>query len=496
MTKIPRPESSKKVTKQVTKKAKKTPVFIKITAWLFFLTSFFLLLLIKKLNVLPFDYFIILTCGLTIIAAILIIFLLKKGKARLISLIIIYLLIIAYSFGIYYGLTTNSFLNAITSDNTSTENYLVIVPTNSSFTSIKDLKNKTLGIMSNPSDSYQQALNTLKKTINYEVSEASDTISLTEDMLNNKTSGMVIEESQSKLLEENYPDYSSKTKVLYTFSISVTEESITKNVDVTKDSFNVFISGIDTYGKITSVSRSDVNIIANINPKTKSITLIHIPRDYYISLYNKSGLKDKLTHAGIYGIDTSVKSVENLLDLDINYYIKFNFTSVIKIVDAIGPISVYSNQNFTTGIYDDEMNETYNFTKGYNTMNGNETLAFCRERHAFADGDQVRGEHQMSVIKAIVKKVTSPSILTKYSKLLSSLSSTFVTNMSENEITTIIQHQLDNNSEWTINSYEMTGVSSNEYTYSYPRQKLYVMVPSNESIDTAKQTIATNSSSN
>jgi polyisoprenyl-teichoic acid--peptidoglycan teichoic acid transferase len=477
--------------KEIKKNKKSLPLGIKIIDILLMILSILCLVVVGMLNILPLKYFVPVILVVLIIDVIMMILLKKKGKPRKVGLVISLILIILYVVGLVYANNTHDFLKKINGNtNVANENYVVVVKSDSNYKDIKDLKNADLGVLNCDEEGYKKAEDTLSKTIKYNQVAKDDSYTLTDSLLNGEFEGFLLEESQEKILEENYDGFTSKTRILYTFTIQVTEESVTKETDITKDSFNILISGIDTYGKINTVSRSDVNIVVTVNPKTGKISLVHIPRDYYVQLYKKNGLKDKLTHAGIYGADTSVKTVEKLLDIDINYYIKFNFTSVIDIVDTIGPIKVYSDQTFTSGLYDDNTNEAYTYVKGYNTLNGKETLSFCRERHSLADGDRARGEHQEAVIEAIIKKMTTPAVLTKYSKLMSTLSDTFITNLGEENMTNFVKKQLNDNTDWETTKMVMDGKSSMEYTYSYPRQKLYVMIPSEDSINQAKEQIS------
>ena len=230
-------------------------------------------------------------------------------------------------------------------------------------------------------------------------------------------------------------------------------------------------------------------MLVTINPNTHKISLVDIPRDYYVHVDGKDGLKDKLTHAGITGVDTSVKTVEKLLDIDINYYVKFNFTSLVKIVDKIGPIRVYSDESFISGIYDPGVKKEYRYYKGWNTLNGEEALSFARERHAFDDGDRVRGKHQQVLIEAILKKITSPSIIINYPSLLDALSQTFITNLEDENLKKMIKLQIDENIDWQIEKYVLNGDNGFDYTYSYPKQKSYVMIPKEDSLNEAKDLI-------
>ena len=308
------------------------------------------------------------------------------------------------------------------------------------------------------------------------------------DLLNDKIDSFLIEESQEKILSENSEDY-YKTRVLYRFKVEYKEENISKSTDITTKPFNVYISGIDTYNSINSVSRSDVNMIASINPNTHKVSLVSIPRDYYVPLYNKPGNKDKLTHAGIYGIETSIKTIENLLDIDINYYVKFNFNSVINLVDALGGIKVNSEYDFESGLYDEKTTQVYKYHKGINNLNGKQALSFARERYSFGDGDRVRAAHQQEIIESILDKVTSPSIVVNYTSLLDAMSDTFTTNMDGDSLKKFIKKVLDENQKWEVEKKVLNGEGSLEYTYSYPKQKLYVMLSDEDDVNEAKEQI-------
>ena len=227
---------------------------------------------------------------------------------------------------------------------------------------------------------------------------------------------------------------------------------------------------MDEYGSISSISRSDVNIVVTVNPKTRQILLTSIPRDYYVQLHNTTGYKDKLTHAGLYGIESSVNTIEDLLDTEINYYIKVNFTSLVKIIDGMGGVEVYSEYDFTS-------RDNFHYSKGYNKVNGEEALSFARERKAFSAGDNQRGKNQQALLEAMIRKCTNTSIIYKYNSLLNSINGSFMTNMSSKRITSLVKMQLSDMKPWTITSNNLTGSDGSAYTYSYSTQKLYVMLP-------------------
>ena len=251
---------------------------------------------------------------------------------------------------------------------------------------------------------------------------------------------------------------------------------------MTKEPFTVYITGIDTYGPISTSSRSDVNILATVNPETKQILLTSTPRDYYVEFPGvTNGQLDKLTHAGIYGVDCSMDTLEQLYGINIDYYVKVNFTSVIKIVDQLGGINVYSEYDFTSI-------DGYHYQQGYNELNGEEALSFARERKAFADGDNQRGKNQQAVITALLQKAISPAILTNYAGLLGSLDGNMETNMSMDDITELIKMQLGDGSSWEVISQSVVGSNSQDYCYSLANSA-YVMIPDQASVDAAKAKI-------
>jgi LCP family protein required for cell wall assembly len=393
---------------------------------------------------------------------------------------------ILLSIGLVYEIKTNSFFDIITKNKKVVENYLIVVKKDK-FKDIKELNN--IATLTIHDVSYKNAKEKLKKIVDIDNIDYDNTTSMVEDLLKDKIDSILIEESQEKIISENEEDYSSKTTAIYKFKVEYKENTISKNTDITKKPFNVYISGIDTYNSINSVSRSDVNMVVSINPNTHKVSLVSIPRDYYVPLYGKEGYKDKLTHAGIYGVETSIKTIENLLDIDINYYVKFNFNSIIKLVDALNGITVNSEYNFESGLYDENTTQVYKYKKGENKLNGKQALSFARERYSFADGDRVRAAHQQEIISSIIDKVTSPSIVVNYTSLLDAMSDTFVTNLDSDNLKKFIKKILDENSKWEVEKLVLNGTGSLEYTYSYPKQKLYVMLGDEEEINAAKEQI-------
>ncbi len=443
-------------------------------------------------NIIPFKY-MILVISLMVLWIIALFFLLifktkrgKNKKRKATGYVISGLLIILMALVFYYVNVTLGFFKGFGDNRYKEENYLVLVLQDSSFQSLADLS--SIGYTSNELSNIDQALTKLNEETTIENIKYDDTTEMFTDLINQEIDSVLIEESSMAIIYEEHKDYEGLFRIIDTIKIK-TQIEITKETDVTNETFTVYISGIDSYGSIATVSRSDVNMVATINPKTKQVLLVSIPRDYYVQLRGTTGYKDKLTHAGIYGIETSVGTLEDLLATDINYYFRVNFTSLEKIVDALGGIDVYSKYSFTSS---KASGGTYYFSQGYNHMNGNQALAFSRERKnlpSSAGGDRGRGENQQAVIDGIIRKAISPAIITSYSKILNSLKDSFQTNMTDNDIQKLIKMQLNDMASWNITSYSLNGYDGYEPVYSSPNSKPYVMIPYEDTVTEAQNLI-------
>lgn len=253
-------------------------------------------------------------------------------------------------------------------------------------------------------------------------------------------------------------------------------------VDVTSKPFNIYISGMDTTGKITEEARSDVNMIITVNPKTHKVLMTSIPRDYLVELQN--GEKDKLTHTGLMGIDETTSDVEDLLGIKINYYVKVNYNTLKDLVNSIGGITINSDKAFISYI------GKYRFVEGENQLDGAKALAYARERHAYSDGDNHRVRNQQDVLKAIVNKLTgSTTLLTRYNKILKYLAPTMEMNLTRAEVKALVKFQLGKNPKWKFESNSLEGFDAFSTVYSAGNQQLYVMKPDEESIKKARQKI-------
>ncbi len=463
---------------------------------LFYLSLFFSLLtliILYILNIVPLFYFLALVLLFLLLDLGIAFLTLGKGwKKRFLGTILSFSKMTGMLVILIYLLNTIDFLNKINGGNYNTENYSVIVLNNSGYSKLKDIKNKKIAIVKLGEDKgLLEAKQHLNKKTSLEYVEMDDVSELAQNLLNAKVDAILIEEAEKSILEEENKELLKKEKTIYNFSVDIEiQDGLVKNVDITKDPFNIFISGIDSYGKITSVSRSDVNMIVSINPSTHQILLTSIPRDYYVKLHGiNTTLKDKLTHAGIHGIDTSVKTIEDLLAIDINYYAKVNFTSLVSIVDKLGGVDVEVDKPFKA--YYIEENETidYTFKKGNNHLNGKQALAFARERKSLAKGDVGRVEHQQMLIEAILNKALSKTMITKYNDLLNAMENKFITNFGTENITKLVKEQMKDMPVWKIERNTLTGFDAREYTYSYKSTKSYVMNPDNASVENAKKKI-------
>ena len=473
------------MTKRKTKKSGRM-LFFKILSVILVLLSVMTIVGTYYIDILPFKYLIILISGIVVIDILVLYFLLGKGwKKRMVGTIMAFILLIVSAFAIVYELDTIGFLKKLGAKDYKTLNYSVIVLNSSKYKKVDDIKDEYVGILKiKDTEGMSDAVANLNKKVKVSYKEKEDLKTLEEDLLSGNLSVILLEDAYYEIAKEENIEFGENTKVVYKFSIDIkTKDNLVKEADITKEPFNIFIAGIDTYGKISSVSRSDVNMVVTVNPKTNKILLTSIPRDYYVYLHGITSYKDKITHAGIHGIDMSVKTVEDLLDCDINYYVKVNFTSVVDIVNAIGGIEVESPYTFTT------FDNKYTFSKGYNKLDGEKALYFVRERKAFTGGDRTRNQNQQLVLKAMINKMISPSLLTNYNKILKKINKSFVTNLDDDNITNMIKKQLKDNKKWTIESYYLTGSDSSDYTYSYKRAKSYVMQPDEESIKEAQNNI-------
>lgn len=475
-------------------KNKKRKVINKVCIFLsiisIILTIVFFVYLIN-LNMIPNKYLIMLGGIIGIIYILMLLLIVpKKIKTPLkivgTSIMIIISGILFYS-GVVYVDKLINFLDKIDNSIVQKETYYVVVLESSRVGKIDELKDKKIGYLESDAskENTDKAFNLLSTKITYGKVVYKDI----EEMLDNLNDGIVdallLNESAYNLINSDLAYLGIKVKKIDMLHVLVETSDIVKYVDVTNTPFNLYIAGGDAYGSIGYVTNTDVNMIATVDPVNNRILLTSVPRDYYVELPGK-GAKDKLTHAGYYGIQTSVKAMEKLLDIEVNYYAKVNFSTVEKVVDAIGGVDVYSDFDFKT-----DGETKCHFTTGMNHLNGKEALAFARERHSFVDGDVQRVKNQQKVLTAIIKKMTSSTtLITNYTKILDSISDNFNTNLDIRSMTKLVKKQLNDMNGWTIETQNLVGSDFYTYdTYTYPDLELYVMKQNDESVKSVREKI-------
>lgn len=362
----------------------------------------------------------------------------------------------------------------------------VVVPSNSSVNDVSDLTS-----VQAPTDADGSNINELLSHIKSEkgvdlATEKVDSYQAAyENLVNGSSQAMVFNSAYSSLLEMSYENYQSNLKTIYSYKIktSLKDRAKASNSNV----FNIYISGIDTYGSISTVSRSDVNLILTVNMNTHKILMTETPRDAYVKIPDGGADQyDKLTHAGIYGVETSEKTLENLYGITIDYYARLNFDSFLKLIDALGGITVYNDQAFTA-----LMNKKEYPVGNIELTSGEDALAFVRERYSLEHGDYDRGNNQMKVIQAILNKMTSLKSVSNYSTIISNVQDSIQTDMKLDTMMKLVNGQLDSGEKFTVTSQEVTGTgSTGELTsYAMPSSSLYMIKLDDASVAKASQAI-------
>ena len=450
--------------------------------------------LLAMTKMIPTIYMLIIGIVLAVIAAI--IWLLvwhTRYTGRFIGGTVLAVIMIAIlAFGGFYINKTRSAISNISGETTEVTQMAVYVKNDDAADSVEATAGYTYGILSSlDRENTDGAVAHLNSQFGTEVQtkEYAGLTELADGILNGEVNAMLLNSGYLSVYEDmdGYTDFSTKIKEVGTVDVESTIQSAEESTPIEPITtanggkvYTIYLSGIDTRGEMTAKSRSDVNIIATVNTDTHEILLVSTPRDYFVPLSISGGAPDKLTHAGIYGIDVCMDTLGMLYDIDINYYFRINFGGFVKVIDALGGITVNSDYDF-----DSKNILGYHFNKGENYVNGEQALIFARERYAFQEGDRQRGKNQMEVIRGVVKKALSPEILTSYSSILSSLDGCFGTNITYEEIAQILQQQLTNGGDWTIVSYSVNGTGATEKPYSMS-QKAYVMVPDYNTVDKAK----------
>ncbi len=442
-------------------------------------------LVINKLGILPVLLIVLLTLLVIALSAIFIVTQRWLGVGiftKIIALIMIVVLLI----GTNYVRVTQKALDKMTGVTTQISNVHIYVLADDPAKELQDAKDYTFGILATMdrqnTDKVVEDINTkLDTTIPIvEYNNASEMIT---GLYNGEVKAMVLNDAYINIVKEmeGFEDVESRIRSISTNEIVVevsTEKKPAKEY-TGEEILAVYISGNDCVGVPEINGNSDVNIILMANLETRQILLVSTPRDFYVPLSISDGQKDKLTHAGVYGVDVSVETLEMLYDVEIDHYVKVNFTGFVEIIDALGGVNVYSEFDFYT--------ENIHYSVGYNQLSGYEALMFARNRGAFSDGDRQRGKNQMAVIEAVIDEMATSNMLKNYDEVLGAVSDSMITSMSYEEITNLVKFQLDDMRGWEVLKYSVNGYDSFNTTYSMG--SAYVMEPDYETVEQAKSYI-------
>ena len=465
------------------------------------LSSFYLLYELIKINVLPTKLLFLMTIVFVLLDAIFILLLChytKRIVSKIICILITLILVLGSCLGGFYISKTGSLLTSITNVTKHAKNTVSVVVKQSS-----DIKNKSqlngvsVGTLRNIG--VQGSKKVLKELSNegivLEQKEYDSLSALLEGFYNGEVESIIINESsRSQILDmESYADFDNNTRVVYQTSYKVENTDKAKSVtDITSKPFNVLISGSDTRGGFDENGRSDVIMIATVNPKTSTILLTSVPRDFYVTTACDAGdgcmqgALDKITHTGIHGTNTTKRTVEQLLGIEINYTFKVGFDTVTELVDAVGGIDV----NVEPGYECDNFLHAPGLSvhAGVNHLNGEQALGYARERYAYSEGDRQRTKNQQQVLMGIVDKITSPAIVTNYASIMDAMANTFSTTMSSSEISDLIKYQINNNPKWKMEQYMVNG-TGDTLMCAELGDAASVMVPDQSTVKTAKDKI-------
>ena len=398
------------------------------------------------------------------------------------------ILCLVFAVGIRYIHLGMETLNNITAEEDETSLMTVYVRADDD-REMADLLTETFGTLANDKANTLAAVQQLDEKYNAMLATETYT-SPTElvDALNDeKVDAILVNQGQLSVLEdmEGYEEALTELREVESFHVVVETDSDKTSISHEDAVFSVYISGSDSRdSNIMATGRSDVNIIATVNTETRQVLLLNTPRDFYVplSIAESYDLPDKLTHAGLYGVDVSKDTLAQYYGIDIDYYFRVNFTGFEKIIDALGGIEVDSEHDFYSTISPTPIH----YTEGINKLGGYEALYYVRERYAFVNGDYQRGINQMQVIKAVADKANSPSVLAGFTSLMDAVSGCFKTSIPTDLITALVRDQLANGDDWNIVTYYVSGTGSSEYTYSIPSQRAYVTIPDETTVEMAK----------
>jgi len=460
------------------------------------ISSFYLLYQVIRLNVLPSKFLFPLTIGVVVLDAIFILLLIYFSKnvvSKIICIVLTLFICVASCMGGYYISKTQNVLSSITNVAKHAKNTVsVVVKESSSIKNKSQLNGVSVGSLRLNEQGSKKALKELSNEgIVLNQTEYDSMTALLEAFYNGEVDSIIINESsRSQILDmEAYSNFDSNTRVVYQTSYKVkNNDSATSVSDITSKPFNVLISGSDTRGGFDENGRSDVIMIATVNPKTHTILLTSVPRDFYVTTACDAGdgcmqgALDKITHTGIHGTNTTKRTVEQLLGIEINYTFKVVFDTVTELVDVLGGVDVYVEPGYAT------TTSKFSVHEGVNHLNAEQALAFARERYSYTEGDRQRTKNQQQVLMGIVKEATKPSVITNYAAIMDTMANTFSTTMSNAEITDLIKYQLNNNPTWKMEQYMVDG-TGDTLMCAELGDAASVMVPDQSTVKMAKDKI-------
>lgn len=460
------------------------------------ISSFYLLYQVIRLNVLPSKFLFPLTIGVVVLDAIFILLLIYFSRnvvSKIICIILTLFICLASCMGGYYISKTQGALSNITSVAKHAKNTVsVIVKESSSIKNKSQLNGVSVGTLRLNEQGSKKALKELSSEgIVLNQTEYDSMTALLEAFYNGEVDSIIINESsRSQILDmEAYSNFDSNTRVVYQTSYKVKNNDSASSVsDITSKPFNVLISGSDSRGGFDENGRSDVIMVATVNPKSHTILLTSVPRDFYVTTACDAGdgcmqgALDKITHTGIHGTNTTKRTVEQLLGIEINYTFKVGFDTVTELVDVLGGVDVYVEPGYATTTSEFSVHE------GVNHLNAQQALAFARERYSYTEGDRQRTKNQQQVLMGIVKEATKPSVITNYAAIMDTMANTFSTTMSNEEITALIKYQLNNNPTWKMEQYMVDG-TGDTLMCAELGDAASVMVPDQSTVKLAKDKI-------
>lgn len=403
---------------------------------------------------------------------------------KIISLLISIVLLV----GAVYCTKTTKAVKKVAGNTTTVTTFNLYVMKNDNYSKLSDLKDQFIGFVPSVStDAYTQASSKLNEALSYKTNNYKHTDDAADALYKSKVEAVFLSDAYGTVMKKRHPTFAKDTKVLWSVTITTSDKLTASDKDITKEPFVLYIAGVDSRHSITETSRADVNMLITVNPKTHQILLTSIPRDSFVPLANTNyQFKDKLTHACLFGTTNSVKTINHLMDLNIDFYARVGFKMVIKLVDAVGGVKIYSDKDFIPWT-----DHSVHVKKGWQTMNGKMALAFARERKTYEEGDRHRGANQQAVVKALIKKISSSSTyLTKYDEIVDAIAGSFQTNITATQLKSLVKYQLNKSPKWQMMSSVLNGESEKVTGgYMMPDTALYYMILNQSSINENRQYI-------